>query len=87
MLVLALKKALIAGRCQGGEVLGTFTENPLLVDIISPWEKSKPMRIGALFNSELCVDFASCESLFRALFCYAPIFFFTSTAISDILNH
>ncbi|MCP4400366.1 MAG: TrmB family transcriptional regulator [bacterium] len=35
MLVVDLKKALIAGSYQGGEVLGTFTENPLLVDIVS----------------------------------------------------
>ena len=35
MLVVDLKKALIAGSYRGGEVLGTFTENPLLVDIVS----------------------------------------------------
>jgi HTH-type transcriptional regulator, sugar sensing transcriptional regulator len=35
MLVVDLKNALIAGSYHGGEVMGTFTENPLLVDIIS----------------------------------------------------
>ncbi len=35
MLVVDLKKALIAGSYQGGEVIGTFTENPLLVSIVS----------------------------------------------------
>lgn len=35
MLVVDYKKALIAGSYHGGEVLGTFTENPLLVAIVS----------------------------------------------------
>ncbi len=35
MLVVDLKKALIAGSYGGGEVFGTFTENPLLVSIVS----------------------------------------------------
>lgn len=35
MLVVDLQKALIAGSYHGGDVTGTFTENPLLVDIIS----------------------------------------------------
>lgn len=35
MLVVDLKKAFIAGSYRGGEVIGTFTENPLLVDIVS----------------------------------------------------
>jgi sugar-specific transcriptional regulator TrmB len=35
MLVVDLKRALIAGSYQGGEVFGTFTDNPLLVSIVS----------------------------------------------------